>query len=228
MRIAVGTFSAIMTATLGALLVAATVAAQTPGGTTRYAIMRNGEQVGTHAIEVSCTGPETNIRISTDLIVKVLFVTAYRPCDDPLAHRRNGETYMLDMVSLFLYSQIVRSPRVHSFLRHDATFFAPVRCLNAHGAHTPWRPSPGSNRDPGASKFDGRENMSTTPFFDGRMRSSGRSKPSGALTEASHRSRAGRRKHSETSFSSIALTFRRSVSLLDGQRAQALHSLSDG
>jgi len=95
MRIAVGTFSAIMTATLGALLVAATVAAQTPGGTTRYAIMRNGEQVGTHAIEVSCTGPETNIRISTDLIVKVLFVTAYRPCDDPLAHRRNGEPICL-------------------------------------------------------------------------------------------------------------------------------------
>jgi hypothetical protein len=41
--------------------------------------------------------------------------------------------------------------------RHDATFFATVRRLSAHGAHTPWRPSPGSNRNPGESKSDERE-----------------------------------------------------------------------
>src|SRR5215831_11308469 len=44
----------------------------------RFAIMRNGEQIGTHAIEITRTGPETNVRITTDLTVKVLFVTAYR------------------------------------------------------------------------------------------------------------------------------------------------------
>jgi hypothetical protein len=78
MRIAVGAFSAIMTATLGALVAATTVAAHTPAETMRFAIMRNGEQIGTHAIEISRTGLETNVRITTDLTVKVLFITAYR------------------------------------------------------------------------------------------------------------------------------------------------------
>jgi hypothetical protein len=78
MRIAVGTFSGIVTVMLGALLVAATMAAQMPSEAMRFAIMRNGEQIGTHAIEINRTGPETNVRITTDLVVKVLFVTAYR------------------------------------------------------------------------------------------------------------------------------------------------------
>jgi hypothetical protein len=63
-------------AMLGALLSVAT--GQTPAGTMRFAIMRNGEQIGTHAIEISRTGTETNVRTTTDLTVKVLFVTAYR------------------------------------------------------------------------------------------------------------------------------------------------------
>jgi len=79
MEVGSGTLRAITTATLGALLViATTVAAQTPAGTMRFAITRNGEQIGTHAIEITRTGPETNVRITTDLTVKVLFVTAYR------------------------------------------------------------------------------------------------------------------------------------------------------
>src|ERR1700732_3669196 len=78
MRIAVGTFSGIVTVMLGALLVAATMAAQMPSEAMRFAIMRNGEQIGAHAIEINRTGPQTNVRITTDLVVKVLFVTAYR------------------------------------------------------------------------------------------------------------------------------------------------------
>jgi hypothetical protein len=78
MRIVVGTCGVIMMVTLGTLPVGAATAAQTPPGTMRFAIMRNGEQIGTHAIEVSRTGPETSVRITTDLTVKVLFVTAYR------------------------------------------------------------------------------------------------------------------------------------------------------
>ena len=76
MSIAVRTCSAIVIATLGGLVVAA--AAYTPPETMRFAIMRNGEQIGTHAIEINRAGPETNVRITTDLAVKVLFVTAYR------------------------------------------------------------------------------------------------------------------------------------------------------
>jgi Family of unknown function (DUF6134) len=85
MRMAVGLFCT----TLGALA-AATAAAQTPpaptpapaaqvpAGTLRYAILRNGDQIGTHTIEINRTGPETNVRVNTDLTVTVLFVTAYR------------------------------------------------------------------------------------------------------------------------------------------------------
>jgi hypothetical protein len=68
--------SAILVATLGAVPLAA--AAQTPAGTMHFAILRNGEQIGTHTVEISRAGAETNVRSTTDLTVKVLFVTAYR------------------------------------------------------------------------------------------------------------------------------------------------------
>ena len=78
MRMVIGTIGASLSAVAGALLVAATAAAQTPAGTMRFAIMRNGEQIGTYAVEISRAGSETDVRITTDLAVKVLFITAYR------------------------------------------------------------------------------------------------------------------------------------------------------
>jgi Family of unknown function (DUF6134) len=77
MRTAVTTLGTLV-AMSGALITATTVAAYTPADTMRFVIMRNGAQIGTHAIEISHNGPETNVRITTDLTVKVLFVTAYR------------------------------------------------------------------------------------------------------------------------------------------------------
>lgn len=53
-------------------------AAQASPETIRFAITRNGEQIGTHAIEINRSGKETSVSVSTDLTVKVLFVTAYR------------------------------------------------------------------------------------------------------------------------------------------------------
>ena len=52
--------------------------AQASTDTRRFAIMRNGEQIGTHVIEVNRSGKEISVAITTDLTVKVLFVTAYR------------------------------------------------------------------------------------------------------------------------------------------------------
>jgi hypothetical protein len=46
--------------------------------TIRFAILRDGTQIGTHVIEINRTGPETSVKIATDLEVKVLFVTAYQ------------------------------------------------------------------------------------------------------------------------------------------------------
>jgi hypothetical protein len=46
--------------------------------TRRFEIMRNGEPIGTHVIEVNRSGNEFFVSVVTDLTVKVLFVTAYR------------------------------------------------------------------------------------------------------------------------------------------------------
>jgi hypothetical protein len=96
MRITVGTLSAIMTATVAALVVAATTAAPTPAETMRFAIMRNGEQIGTHAIEISHSGAETDVRITTDLMVKVLFITAYRLQHSATERWVNGQFVAFD------------------------------------------------------------------------------------------------------------------------------------
>ena len=43
-----------------------------------FAIMRKGEQIGTHKIELRRTGKETSVSVETNVEVKILFVTAYR------------------------------------------------------------------------------------------------------------------------------------------------------
>ena len=53
-------------------------ATQVSAETIKFAIVRNGEQIGTHTMEINRAGPETSVKILTDLNVKVLFITAYR------------------------------------------------------------------------------------------------------------------------------------------------------
>jgi hypothetical protein len=96
MRIAVGVLGAIVSALPGALAVAATAAAPAPAETLRFAIMRNGDQIGTHAIEINRKGVETSVRITTDLAVKVLFVTAYRLQHDATERWVNGPLVAFD------------------------------------------------------------------------------------------------------------------------------------
>ncbi len=66
----------ILTGALGVLLLG--MATQASAETIRFAIVRNGEQIGTHVVEINRAGQETSVKIATDLDVKVLFVTAYR------------------------------------------------------------------------------------------------------------------------------------------------------
>ncbi len=94
MRFAVEMFSAIVTATL--LAVAPTMAAPAPTEALRFAIMRNGEQIGTHTIEINRDGPETNVRVTTQLAVKVLFVTAYRLQHNATERWVNGQLVAFD------------------------------------------------------------------------------------------------------------------------------------
>ena len=64
----------VIAAIAGALLFSGQACAETY----RFAITRNGDQIGTHSIDLNRTGAETTVSIATDLTVKVLFVTAYR------------------------------------------------------------------------------------------------------------------------------------------------------
>ena len=45
--------------------------------TIRFAIMRNGDQIGTHSLEINRGPREITVNSATELTVKVLFVTAY-------------------------------------------------------------------------------------------------------------------------------------------------------
>lgn len=66
----------VLTATL--LLCESAAAAQPTTTDIRFAIMRNGEQIGTHSIELRQAGAETTVNSATSVTVKILFVTAYR------------------------------------------------------------------------------------------------------------------------------------------------------
>lgn len=52
--------------------------AQAAADSMRFSITRNGDPIGTHAIDINRVGSETSVSVATDLTVKVLFVTAYR------------------------------------------------------------------------------------------------------------------------------------------------------
>ena len=65
----------LIAAIIGVLLISES--AHAAAETWRYSITRNGDQIGSHAIEINRAGPETSVSISTDLTVKVLFITAY-------------------------------------------------------------------------------------------------------------------------------------------------------
>ncbi len=43
-----------------------------------FAVMRNGDRIGTNTIETQSAGPQTTVRTATHVEVKVLFLTVYR------------------------------------------------------------------------------------------------------------------------------------------------------
>jgi hypothetical protein len=71
-------------------------AAQPATETLEFAIMRNGEQIGTHRIELRRTGKETSVSVETNVEVKILFVTAYRFQHTATERWVNGRLVALD------------------------------------------------------------------------------------------------------------------------------------
>jgi hypothetical protein len=73
-------FAGVIKVTAAILLALAFGANAAPGAsseTLRYAIMRNGDQIGTHTVEINRGPKETSVTISSELAVKVMFITAY-------------------------------------------------------------------------------------------------------------------------------------------------------
>ena len=46
--------------------------------TMRFAVMRNGQQIGSNTIALRRNGPETTVQMVTHVEVKIAFVTVYR------------------------------------------------------------------------------------------------------------------------------------------------------
>jgi hypothetical protein len=63
--------------------------------TLRYAIMRNGDQIGTHTVEITRKGAEIAVSLNTNLAVKVLFITAYHLQHLDSEHWVNGRLVAL-------------------------------------------------------------------------------------------------------------------------------------
>jgi Family of unknown function (DUF6134) len=81
---------------LAALLLAGTSAQAQPGlSDLRFAIMRNGEQIGTYALELDQAGAETTVNLATNVVVKKLFITFYRYEHTSTEHWANGRLVAL-------------------------------------------------------------------------------------------------------------------------------------
>jgi Domain of unknown function (DUF6134) len=63
-----------------ALALSTALAAPGPGGAGRldYTVVRNGESVGRHVIDIARDGDSTSVRISTNVVVKIAFIPVYR------------------------------------------------------------------------------------------------------------------------------------------------------
>jgi hypothetical protein len=63
---------------LAAVFLAEGAKAETSAETMRFAVMRNGQQIGSNTIELRRNGRETTVQMVTHVGVKIAFVTVYR------------------------------------------------------------------------------------------------------------------------------------------------------
>jgi hypothetical protein len=65
----------------------------------KFAIMRKGEQIGTHSIELRQAGAETTVNSATNVLVKILFVTAYHYDHTSTEHWIDGHLVSLSSIT---------------------------------------------------------------------------------------------------------------------------------
>jgi hypothetical protein len=87
-------------ATVVTMLVWSTAAVAQPGPeTVKFAINRNGQQIGTHVIEIQRKGAQTVVSSSTRVDVKVLFIRAYHLEQDETERWDTGRLVSLNCVT---------------------------------------------------------------------------------------------------------------------------------
>jgi hypothetical protein len=75
------------------------MAAQPTSTDMKFAIMRKGEQIGTHSIELRQAGAETTVNSATSVVVKILFVTAYHYEHTSTEHWIDGHLVSLNSIT---------------------------------------------------------------------------------------------------------------------------------
>ncbi len=74
----------------GLLILPIAAMANPAAGTKSFAILRNGDPIGTNTISIRCDGPNTAVEIFTSIVVKIGFLTLYRFDQNESEHWVNG------------------------------------------------------------------------------------------------------------------------------------------
>jgi hypothetical protein len=67
--------------------------------TKRYAVMRDGSQIGTTIVKVRHDGPATVAQVKTDIQVKIAYITVYRYQQTELEHWKDGKLVAMTSVT---------------------------------------------------------------------------------------------------------------------------------
>ena len=84
---------------LAALLMAGAARADSTGENLRFAVMRDGQQIGTTKVDLHRNGLETTVQVTTQIQVKIAFVTVYRFDQTETERWRDGQLVALDSVT---------------------------------------------------------------------------------------------------------------------------------
>src|SRR4051812_41707574 len=67
--------------------------------TTRYAVMRDGQQIGTTTVQLRREGPHTTAQVKTQVQVKIAYITVYRYEQTETEQWRDGKLEAMNAVT---------------------------------------------------------------------------------------------------------------------------------
>jgi len=96
MRTSIRSAAVVVACMMFGVVVGASWQAHAAGRTLDFTVLRDGKNIGTHRYTISKHGDETLVEVSTDIKVKVLFVTAYKFIHASKEVWKNGQLVMLN------------------------------------------------------------------------------------------------------------------------------------